>query len=63
MIKGADERNKKPDKVLLVLFILLAVHTQHELDRVARELNERPRKTLDYQNPAACFEACVALTS
>lgn len=41
----------------------LAEHTQHELDRVARELNERPRKTLDYQNPAACFEVCVASTN
>ncbi len=41
----------------------LAVHTQHELDRVARELNERPRKTLGYETPAARFEACVASTS
>ena len=41
----------------------LAVHTQHELDRVPRELNERPRKTLGYETPAARFEACVASTS
>jgi len=38
----------------------LAVHSQEHLDTVARELNERPRKTLNYFSPAEKFDECVA---
>lgn len=41
----------------------LSVHSQKELDRVARQLNERPRKTLEYETPADKFNQCVASTS
>ena len=33
----------------------LSVHSQAKLNAVARELNERPRKTLQYHSPAEKF--------
>ena len=41
----------------------LSVHSQAKLNAVARELNERPRKTLNYHSPAEKFAQCVAAIS
>ena len=40
----------------------LSLYSQAKLSAVARQLNERPRKTLEYQTPAERFQACVATT-
>ena len=40
----------------------LAVHSQDHLDGIALKLNSRPRKTLDYETPAATLQRAVALT-
>ena len=40
----------------------LSVYSQAHLNKVARQLNERPRKTLGFETPAEKFNACVAST-
>ena len=40
----------------------VSVYSQAYLNKVARQLNERPRKTLAFETPAETFNACVAST-
>jgi IS30 family transposase len=40
----------------------LSVHSQAKLNGVARQLNERLRKTLGFETPVERFNACVAST-
>jgi len=40
----------------------LSVYSQAQLNKVAWQLNDRPRKTLGFETPAERFNACVAST-
>jgi IS30 family transposase len=41
----------------------LSTLSQERPNVVATEINQRPRKTLDYETPAERFDACVAMTN
>ena len=41
----------------------LSGHSQHQLDRVAAELNDRPRQTLGWRTPSESFARVVAMTA
>ena len=40
----------------------LSVHSQAHLNKVVRQLNERPRQTLEFETPAERIDACIAST-
>ena len=40
----------------------LSAHSQIKLNAVARQLNERPHKTLEFETPTQQFNACVTST-
>jgi len=40
----------------------LLAHSQAYLNKVGRQLNERPHETLQFETPAERFNACVAST-
>jgi len=60
--RGSNENTNGLLRQYLPKGIDISSYSQARLNAMARQLNQRPRKTLGYQTPAAMFSQTVALT-
>ncbi|MBB3995504.1 IS30 family transposase [Sulfitobacter undariae] len=61
--RGSNENTNRLLRLYLPRGTDISVHSQAKISIIARQLNERLRKTLQYQTPAEKFAQCVASTS
>ena len=61
--RGTNENTNRLLRQYLPHGIDLSTCRQAQLGNIARQLNERPRKTLNYETPAEMFVNAVAITS
>ena len=60
--RGSNENTNRLLREYCPRGLDVSTYSQTKLSAVARQLNERPRKTLQYETPAERFAQCVAAT-